>query len=83
MVNEPMFYAYAYPEPKGFREHTVEPAMAYCSQELGEFLLSYDSVRTADNPDQALLAFLQSTYEAAACTGNWNWVKLERAPAGI
>ena len=78
-----MFYAYTYPEPKAFREHTAEPAMAYYSPELGEFLLSYDSVRTADNPDQALLAFLQSTYETAARTGNWDRKKLERSPTGI
>ncbi len=83
LVREPMFYAYAYPEPKGFREHTVEPTMAYYSPELGEFLLSYDSVRAADNPDQVLLAFLQSTYEAVARTGNWDREKLARSTTGI
>ena len=56
--------------------------MAYYSAELGEFLLPYDSIRMAENPDQALLAFLQSTYEAAACTGKWNRVKLRRSPTG-
>ena len=82
IVSEPIFYSYAYPEPKGFREHPVAPATAYYSQDLGEFLLPYNSVRTALNPDQALLAFLQSTYEAAARSGNWDRETLERSPAG-
>lgn len=82
LVNEPMFYAYAYPEPNGFREHKVEPAASYYSPELGEFLLPYDSVRTAENSDEALRAFLQSTYEAAARSANWDREKLERSRTG-
>lgn len=80
IVHEPMFYAYAYPEPKGFREYPVAPDTAYYSETLGEFLLPYDKVRTAENPDQTLLAFLQSTYEAAARSGNWDRETLERSP---
>ncbi len=75
----PMFYAYAYPEPAGFRDWPVQPAAAYFSQDLGEFLLPYEAVRTADNPDETLLAFLQTTYEAAAERGNWDRAVLERA----
>ena len=80
IVDEPMFYAYAYPEPKGFREQPVAPDSAYYSEDLGEFLLPYNKIRTAENPDQTLLAFLQSTYEAAAQLGNWDREALERSP---
>ena len=80
IVDEPMFYAYAYPEPAGFREYPVEPAAAYYDETLGEFLLPYSAVRTAEDPDETLLAFLQATYEAAAIPGKWDRDKLEREP---
>lgn len=73
------FYAYAYPTPKGFAEARVAPEGAYFSEALGEFLLPYDVVRRADDPDAALLAFLQSTYEAAAELGGWDRAALECA----
>ena len=72
LVNEPAFYAYSYPEPPGFREYPIQPKEAYYNAEMGEFLLRYDVVRTADSPDEVLLAFLQSTYEAVATCGKWN-----------
>ena len=62
----PAFYAYAYPEPQGFREYPVLPQEAYYHKEMGEFILPYDAVRTSPAPDEMLLAFFQSTYEAAA-----------------
>ncbi|MGB6591720.1 MAG: DUF5996 family protein, partial [Candidatus Nitrosopolaris sp.] len=71
-VNKPAFYAYSYPEPPGFREYSIQPKEAFYNAEMGEFLLPYDVVRTADSPDEVLLAFLQSTYEAAATCGKWN-----------
>jgi hypothetical protein len=71
-VNEPAFYAYSYPEPPGFREYSIQPKEAFYNAEMGEFLLPYDVVRTADSPDEVLLTFLQSTYEAAATCGKWN-----------
>ncbi len=71
-VNEPAFYAHSYPEPLGFREYSIQPKEAFFNAEMGEFLLPYDVVRTADSPDEVLLAFLQSTYEAAATCGKWN-----------
>ncbi len=74
---EAAFYAYAYPEPDGFREYTVEPEAAYFHDELGEFILSYEAVRTATDPDRALLGFLQSTYEAAADLADWDRNGLE------
>lgn len=74
----PAFYAYAYPEPPGFKDYPVQPAEAYYSQELREFLLPYDAVRTAASPDDMLLAFLQSTYEAAADLADWDRAALER-----
>lgn len=77
-IDRPMFYAYAYPEPEGFKEYPAEPSEAFYSQGLGEFLLPYDAVRTATSPDQTLLAFLQSTYEAAAIHGKWDRRALER-----
>src|SRR3954470_23306507 len=64
-IDYPAFYSYAYPEPPGFRTAQVHPAAAFFSEALGEFILPYDAVRTAPAPEQALLAFLQTTYEAA------------------
>ncbi len=75
----PAFYAYAYPEPSGFAAAPVAPAGAFYSTDLKEFILSYDVVRTADSPDDALLAFAQSTYEAAANLGKWDRTALERS----
>ncbi len=77
-LGEAAFYAYAYPQPDGFAEHAVEPGAAYFHDDLGEFVLPYDAVRTAPNPDAALLAFLQSTYTAAADLADWNRAALER-----
>jgi len=73
----PAFYSYTYPQPAGFRNAAVQPAAAFFSEALGEFLLPYDAVRTAADPDTALLAFLQSTYEAAATTADWDRDALE------
>jgi hypothetical protein len=75
---EGVFYAYAYPQPPGYREAAVEPAGARWDDDLGEFVLPYELVRTADDPDAVLLAFLQSTYEAAATTASWDRAALER-----
>jgi hypothetical protein len=75
----PAFYAYAYPEPSGFPAAPVSPAGAFYSGDLKEFILPYDVVRTADSPDDALLAFAQSTYEAAANLGKWDRTALERS----
>ena len=75
----PAFYSYAYPTPKGFSEHAVQPEGAFFSEQLGEFLLPYDVVRNAPDPDAALVAFLESTYEAAAESGDWDRAALECA----
>jgi len=80
VVTMPAFYAYAYPEPAGFRDARVAPPAAFYSKDLGEFILPYDAVRTAADPDATLLAFLQSTYEAAADLGAWPRAALERPP---
>jgi hypothetical protein len=80
-MDGPAFYAYAYPEPKGYPARRVEPAAAYYHPQLHEFVLPYDAVRTADDPDHLLLTFLQSTYEAAADLGAWERARLERPPA--
>src|ERR1700733_9136541 len=76
-IDYPAFYSYAYPEPPGFRTTRVRPDAAFFSEALGEFILPYDAVRTAADPDQALLDFLQSTYEAAANAGKWDRAALE------
>ena len=76
-VEYPAFYAYAYPEPAGFADAAVRPDQAYYHPDLHEFILPYDAVRTAPDPDEALLAFLQSTYEAAATLGAWDRSALE------
>ena len=81
LVDAPMFYSYAYPAPPGFAEARVRPGAAFYHRELGEFLLPYDDVRRAASPDAELLAFLDSTYAAAADLGRWDRAALERAPA--
>jgi hypothetical protein len=78
-VTYPAFYSYAYPAPAGFGEVPVRPGAAVYSSELGEFLLPYDEVRTAARPDDVLLEFLQSTYEAAANLARWDRAALERS----
>ena len=77
-VDQPYFYAYAYPEPEGFDTYSVRPNEAFYSRDLREFLLPYEAVRKAPDPDRVLLAFLQSTYEAAADLGKWDRAALER-----
>lgn len=72
-----MFYAYCYPTPDAFGKQKVEPAEAYYSNEMGEFILPYDIVQQSPNPERTLLSFLQTTYNAAANTGNWNRHELE------
>src|SRR5207244_10038578 len=79
-IDYPAFYSYAYPEPPGFRAAQVSPGEAFFSAELGEFILPYEAVRSAANPDETLTAFLQSTYEAAANAGHWDRAALECAP---
>lgn len=74
---EPIFYSYAYPTPEGFGAAAVRPAAARWSDELGEFVLPYEAVRTAPNPEQALLEFLESTYVAAADAAGWDRSALE------
>jgi hypothetical protein len=74
---EGSFYSYAYPSPPGFAEWKVAPDAAFFDAELGEFLLPYDAVRQADDPDASLLSFLESTYEAAAVLGHWDREALE------
>jgi hypothetical protein len=74
----PMFYSYAYPSPEGFSEAEVRPASAGWNDGLGQFVLPYDDVRKAEDPEATLLEFLQSTYDAAARLGNWDRAALER-----
>ncbi len=75
---EAIFYSYAYPIPDGFGEIAVLPEAATWNADLGEFVLPYDAVRTAEDPDATLRAFMQSTYEAAASAGKWDRASLER-----
>jgi len=77
-IEYPAFYSYAYPTPDGFSKRGIRPAAAFWSNPLGEFLLPYDEVRTASSPDDVLLEFLQTTYEAAAECADWNRAALER-----
>jgi hypothetical protein len=79
-IDYPAFYSYAYPEPAGFRATPVRPNAAFFSEALGEFILPYDAVRTAADPDRALLDFLESTYEAAAIAAKWDRDALECRP---
>jgi hypothetical protein len=75
-IVEPFYYSYAYPEPKGFKDSKITDA--FYSADFGEFVLPYEAVRQAKDPSQRLLSFLQETYEAAAQSGNWDRVNLER-----
>ncbi len=72
------FYSYAYPEPVGFSTATVGPADAFYSPDVREFILPYDVVRQSSSPDETLLTFLQSTYEAAANLAKWDRSALEQ-----
>jgi len=79
-VPRAMFYSYAYPTPDGFSEATVAPDAAGWSADLGEFVLPWDAVRESPDPDGTLLAFLESTYSAAADLMAWDREALERPP---
>jgi len=76
---EGVFYAYAYPEPPGYRDTRIAPAAGRWDDGLAEFILPYETVRTADDPDALLLEFLQSTYDAAATAAGWDRSELERS----
>lgn len=73
----PSFYAYAYPEPAGIRSARVRPAEALFDAHLGEFILPYEAVRNAADPDAMAQEFFQSTYEAGADLGHWDRAALE------
>lgn len=77
-VLEPVFYAYAAPEPNGLKDARIQPAEAFYHRELGEFLLPYEAVRTSADPDAALRAFVNSTYNQAATLAGWDRAALER-----
>lgn len=72
MMPEPIFYSYAYPEPRGFSEAKIEPALAGYDPQLKEFVLSYEKMRQSESPDRTLLEFARSTYDAACTLGNWD-----------
>lgn len=80
-ITEPMFYAYAAPEPPGFREAPVKPEKAYYDTKLGEFLLSYDEVRRSADPRAQILSFAESAYGSAANLGRWDRSSVERPSA--
>jgi hypothetical protein len=74
---KPAFYSYSYPTPEDFGEQIVQPKEAFYSKEMGEYFLTYDDVRTSPNPENTLMTFLQTTYDAASITGNWDRKALE------
>jgi hypothetical protein len=78
---EPAFYAYAVPEPPGFKEGRAEPAAAYYHSDLGEFILPYDAVRKLADPALAIRQFIETTYQNGATLGHWNRPTLERTHA--
>ena len=77
-IQQPAFYAYAAPEPVGFRDIAVRPAAAYYAKDLSEFILPYEAVRTAPSPEKELTAFFESTYDPAARLASWDRAGLER-----
>ena len=82
-VPQPVFYAYAAPEPDGFKEAHVRPDAAFYDRGLNEFLLPYEAVRSAEHPEEAIRAFVDSTYDAGATLGRWDRVALERMPTAV
>ena len=78
LVLEPAFYAYAAPEPAGLKEVKIEPSAAYYHREMGEFILHYEAVRTSASPDDAIEAFVTSTYDRAATLAKWDRAALDR-----
>jgi hypothetical protein len=78
IIKDAAFYAYAAPEPYGFKDSLVRPAGAFYSKEKSEFFLMYDEVRSAASPENALREFCQSTYDAGANLGKWERAELER-----
>jgi hypothetical protein len=74
---EPAFYAYHTPEPAGFKEAAVKPDAVFYKEEMGEYLLKYEDVRRSENPDQTILDYMQSTYEAGATAAGWDRENLE------
>lgn len=78
--DEAAFYSYAYPTPPGLGESVVEPAAAFFHEQLGEFVLPYEAVRSAADPDAELLSFLRTTWTAASRLGGWAFGELERPP---
>jgi hypothetical protein len=80
-VKEPAFYAYSYPEPAGCDTAPIRPDGAYYHPDMREWILPYEAVRSAADPERAILDFLQSTYETAANLAKWDRPSLER-PAG-
>ena len=81
-VDYPAFYSYAYPAPEGFSTQSVTPGEAFFDEKAGEFILPYSAVRSATDPEQTLLRFLESTYDAAARLGKWDRVSLD-CPRGL
>jgi hypothetical protein len=79
-MDGPAFYCYAAPEPAGLAREPVRPDAAFYHPELKEFILMYDDLRKAEDPEQALLQFLQSTYEAGAVLARWDRAELEVMP---
>jgi len=77
-VGAPMFYSYTAPAPAGLEKASIGPSAGFYSTEMSEFLLPYDEVRKADAPDEMLLEFMQSTYEAGANLANWDRAALEK-----
>ena len=78
VIKDAAFYAYAAPEPAGFKNSPVLPAKAFYSAEKNEFFLMYDDVRLSESPEQTMLDFCQSTYDAAANLAHWNRAEIER-----
>jgi hypothetical protein len=77
-VEEPAFYAYAYPEPAGCPDAPIGPAGASYNTTMREWILPYELVHAAADPKEMIMEFLQSTYEAAADRGGWARRELER-----
>jgi hypothetical protein len=80
-VEEPVFYAYAAPEPKGFREAALRQPEARYDERLSELLLPYETIRTAEDPAERVLAFCEDAYVAGATIGRWDRAALERTEA--
>ena len=82
-MKEPAFFSYTAPAPADLDKESIRPSSTFYCPELSEFILLYEDVRQAESPKEALMEFLQSTYEAGANLAKWDRIALEQTRVGL